>query len=499
MDKNIKEDNKPSPRAFYDWEKEEAEVGRSNAEVEAIVHDIYRSAVYGETPAKRQPQTPPAEATQIWNGSAVDAFWKEQAEKKEPPKAEPPAEESPKRSSHAREVPSQKKKKKRRKTVLGVSACLLALVAGLYGIAIYSDIPFVRKWRDIYIETAMGTMTHQWLATAFIEEEVIEEVMDTRVNIETIQEEIDTHWDAKPLKGAEKKSKWEKLRKNFFDLYSEIDEESFEAYIQKNGEGCIDEEGYLVIDRADIGAEETGIVTVHGDPVLAIDTLNGITIVKVEGPDYVGRLAIVKNPEQVGLELAPEMGSVGAIISTIAQQSQAVLAVNASGFYDPEGHGNGGIAHGLVIKDGKTYSDFAGGNNKTIGFDSDNNLQIGIHREGQDLRDAVEFKPALIYDGMKVVEGSAGWGVAPRTAIGQTRNGQVLLLVVDGRQVGYSIGCTMGDLADVMLRYEAYQACNLDGGSSSIMNYNGRKITRPSAANKEDGRRLPNAFVVTPR
>ena len=64
MDKNIKEDNKPSPRAFYDWEKEEAEVGRSNAEVEAIVHDIYRSAVYGETPAKRQPQTPPAEATQ---------------------------------------------------------------------------------------------------------------------------------------------------------------------------------------------------------------------------------------------------------------------------------------------------------------------------------------------------------------------------------------------------------------------------------------------------
>ena len=383
--------------------------------------------------------------------------------------------------------------------MMGIAACILVMVAGLYGIAIYSDIPFVRKWRDIYIETAMGTMTHQWLATAFIQEEVIEEVMDTRVDIETAQEEIDTRWEAKPLKGAEKKTKWEKLRKSFFDLYSEIDRESFEQYIEKNGEDCIDEEGYLVIDQADIGADATGIVTVQGNPVMAVDTRNGITIVKIKGGDYEGRLAIVKNAAQIGLELAPGFGDVGAVISTIAQRSEAVLAVNASGFYDPEGQGNGGIAHGLVIKEGKTYSDFAGGNNKTIGFDYNDNLQIGIYRDGQNLRDAVEFKPALIYDGTKMVEGSAGWGVAPRTAIGQTKNGQVLLLVVDGRQVGYSIGCTMGDLADVLLCYEAYQACNLDGGSSSIMYYNGRKITRPSAANKEDGRRLPNAFVVTPR
>ena len=81
----------------------------------------------------------------------------------------------------------------------------------------------------------------------------------------------------------------------------------------------------------------------------------------------------------------------------------------------------------------------------------------------------------------------------------QTGDGQVLLLVVDGRQPGYSIGCTMGDLADIMERYGAEQACNLDGGSSSIMYYNGRKITRPSAGDKQNGRRLPNAFVVSAR
>lgn len=491
----MSEEKKTHPREFYDQEKEMP--GRTDLEVDAIIRDIYHSAV-GDAAPEQHKHRPKEEETKVWSTAAVEAFWQEQQARPQPREksAEPAEEKLPQRTSRERVKP---KKKRRWGRAVGVGLCVLLMAVGLYGVAIYSDIPFVRKWRDIYIETAMGTMTHQWLATLFIEEEIIEEVMDTRVEIETTQETIDTHWEAKPLKGAEKKSKWEKLRKSFFDLYSEIDEESFEAYIAENGEDCIDEEGYLVIDQADIGAKQTGILTVHGDPVLAIDTRNGMTIVGISGPDYEGRLAIIKSAAQVKLGLAPGMGSEGSIIATIAQQNEAVLAVNASGFYDPEGHGNGGIVHGLVIKDGETYSDFAGGNNKTIGFDEDDNLQIGIYREGIKLRDAVEFKPALVFDGQKVVEGSAGWGISPRTAIGQTQNGQVLLLVVDGRQPGYSIGCTMGDLADVLLRYEAYQACNLDGGSSSIMYYNGRKITRPSAGDKENGRRLPNAFIVTAR
>ncbi len=490
------EQKKPSPRVFYDQEKEE--MGKTDTEVDAIVRDIYRSAVYGVSPELHKQQRR-NEEIEFLHSAAYEAFWKELPEElRDEPPAEPAAEETP-RQRTSRERTKTKKKKKRWGRRIGLAVCALLMIAGLYGVAIYSDIPFVRKWRDIYIETAMGTMTHQWLATAFIEDEIIDEVMDTRVTIETEQEEIDTHWSTTTLKGADEKTKWEKLRKKFFDLYSEIDEDSFEAYIQKNGEDCIDEEGYLVIDQADIGADETGIVTTKGDPVLAIDTRNGITIIKVKGTDYEGRLAIIKSADQVGLALASGFGTVGSTVGTIAQENNAVLAVNASGFYDPEGHGNGGIAHGLVIKEGKTYSPFAGGNNKTIGFDYDNNLQIGIYRDGVSLRDAVEFKPALVFDGQKVVEGSAGWGISPRTAIGQTKNGQVLLLVVDGRQAGYSIGCTMGDLADILLDYKAYQACNLDGGSSSIMYYNGRKITRPSAANKEEGRRLPNAFVVSAR
>ena len=75
----------------------------------------------------------------------------------------------------------------------------------------------------------------------------------------------------------------------------------------------------------------------------------------------------------------------------------------------------------------------------------------------------------------------------------------MLLMIIDGRNPGYSIGCTVGELAILMDRYGAYQACNLDGGSSALMVYRGEEITRPSAANKVVGRAIPNGFMVKPR
>ena len=62
-------------------------------------------------------------------------------------------------------VAKQKKKKGRGLVILAVT---LAVLAGLYCVAVFSNIPFVKKWREIYIQTAMSTMRHQWLATYFI-------------------------------------------------------------------------------------------------------------------------------------------------------------------------------------------------------------------------------------------------------------------------------------------------------------------------------------------
>lgn len=83
----------------------------------------------------------------------------------------------------------------------------------------------------------------------------------------------------------------------------------------------------------------------------------------------------------------------------------------------------------------------------------------------------------------------------PRTAAGVSRDGRTLLLmVVDGRQPGWSIGATLPELARMMLDAGAWNAVNLDGGGSSALWYrepaavSGRILNRPS-----DGRVRPVA------
>lgn len=391
------------------------------------------------------------------------------------------------------------KKKKKRHWFRNLLLTVL-LLTGLYCTAVFSNIPFIAKWRTIYIETAMSTMTHQWLATAFIPPSVIEQVEGNREKQENEQLTLESNWNNLQTPsfdfGQAELSPWEKLKDEFFQNYPEIQQQSFEDYMEEHQDEAIDENGYLTIDQAGLDQEGTDIETIHGDQVLAVDTANGLTICKVTGEGYVGRLAIIKNPAQVGVALAPGYGSVGGQAADIAEKRDAVLLTNASGFYDPEGHGNGGVAHGLVVSGGKRHNGAVGGTYKAVGLDGENRLHVGPYKKGADYRDAVEFKPALIIDGQQAVEGSAGWGVQPRTAIGQTSDGTILLLVVDGRAPGYSIGCTVGDCAEILGRYGAVQACNLDGGSSSIMVYNGRVISRPSAANKTDGRHIPNGIAV---
>jgi exopolysaccharide biosynthesis protein len=85
-------------------------------------------------------------------------------------------------------------------------------------------------------------------------------------------------------------------------------------------------------------------------------------------------------------------------------------------------------------------------------------------------------------------------GINPRTAIGQRADGAVLMLCIDGRQLR-SIGASFGDIRDVMLDFGAVNACSLDGGSSTVMYYNGEYLTWPSSASGTS-RYLPNAFLI---
>ena len=69
----------------------------------------------------------------------------------------------------------------------------------------------------------------------------------------------------------------------------------------------------------------------------------------------------------------------------------------------------------------------------------------------------------------------------PRTAVGQLADGRILMVVVDGRRPGYSVGMTNFELAQALVRLGAVNASALDGGGSSAMAFNGSLLSRPSS------------------
>ncbi len=84
----------------------------------------------------------------------------------------------------------------------------------------------------------------------------------------------------------------------------------------------------------------------------------------------------------------------------------------------------------------------------------------------------------------------------PRTGIGVTADGSILLVTVDGRSSA-SVGMTLAGFARYMLRLGAVQAINLDGGGSSTMWVAGQGVvSHPSDGGGE--RHVPNAVLVLP-
>ena len=84
----------------------------------------------------------------------------------------------------------------------------------------------------------------------------------------------------------------------------------------------------------------------------------------------------------------------------------------------------------------------------------------------------------------------------PRTAAGVTEKGKLLLVTVDGRAPGYSVGTSIPEMAHLMEDLGAVEALNLDGGGSTTMVVDGELITRPSDATGE--RPVGSALVLVP-
>lgn len=365
------------------------------------------------------------------------------------------------------------------------AAALAACLAALYLLFAFSDLPFVAKWRTLYIETAMGTMTHQWLATALLPESVVRETMrdiEARFEDNLVESSEIAVRKAPVLTMKPEATLEEQSLAAFSALFPEIDLSTLPSSVTWR-------------DLPALRMEDLeGVYTTAGDKVWCIDVPNKLLICSVSGNGYQGKLAIVKDSSQVVLAQNTLSGR-GQTVTELCEANGAVLGVNASGFYDPEGKGRGNIPMGFVLSGGKYSGNALKGRYQTAGFDKEDNFLAGYGLDLQELRDAVQFYPIIVLNGEKNTDGSFGMGIQPRTVIGQTADKAVLLLVIDGRRVGHSLGTTVSECADILLRYGCWTAMNMDGGSSSSMSYNGRMITRTSSS-MEQGRYLPDAWVV---
>ena len=81
----------------------------------------------------------------------------------------------------------------------------------------------------------------------------------------------------------------------------------------------------------------------------------------------------------------------------------------------------------------------------------------------------------------------------PRTAVGATADGRLLIVTVDGRQPGHSVGMSLRELAELFVRLGARSAINLDGGGSTTMVIDGTVVNRVSDPQE---RRVPTALLV---
>ncbi|WP_251444072.1 phosphodiester glycosidase family protein [Veillonella intestinalis] len=223
---------------------------------------------------------------------------------------------------------------------------------------------------------------------------------------------------------------------------------------------------------------------------------------KIESTRYVGYVLEIPDPRRVKVATARNIQEKGETVSNIAKDNDAVAAINAGGFHDPNGTGTGRLPYGFIMQEGDYVIGKDVGPDEAVdfvGFTKDGNLIAGTYNKTElaemKAAEGITFGPPLIVDGKKMItDGDGGWGIGPRTAIGQKKDGTVIFVVIDGRQPGYSTGATLRDVQDVLFEEGCYIAANLDGGSSTTLYYNGKVVNKPADLLGE--RMIPTAFVV---
>lgn len=343
-----------------------------------------------------------------------------------------------------------KKNSKKKGNKLSIALIVIDVFAIICFFVVYGPFSFFRDW---YVTTAMTTMTHKYLAYIFYDQEMVDEVLDNNKIIEATDPTDTSKINFNPNFGA--------------DSYESIYEEQI---LKKDNESDL------------------------------------YKILEISGDNWHGYMAVIYDPSKIELVFTDNYGkSRGAYISTMGKDKKALVAMTGSGVQ----HKNGAnLVTGTTIKDGKIFAvgreiNKGGG---LIGFTKDNVLMLTKKSAKEAIKDgmdrAVEFGPFLIVNGKpSTFKGNGGGGKHPRTAIAQRQDGIVLFVVIEGR-ISKSAGMTYPELTELLQKYKAYNAANLDGGGSSslyaVVNGKGKLLNEQGGYGYAGERYMPNAWMLLP-
>ena len=301
--------------------------------------------------------------------------------------------------------------------------------------------------RNLYVTTAMQTRSHKYLANVFYTNEEIEEIMNNNYFI-GVDEEVNLN--------------------------------------------------HIVINTE----EKVKYKDEYEEELLTRDPGNDLyKVINVKVGNAKGYLIAIYDPTKVKLLRTKRfnVGTIGERVIDMCKRYKGSVCINGGWFANGLDNGSD-VPLGYVIDDGEILwpkkNDYSSTKGNIIGITNDGKLTLMSNATGPEAINAgvkygIEFGPFLIVNGKSAKIVGMPYGVANKCIIAQRQDGVMMFLVTEGES--YIDGASLKDVVEVLEKYGAYNAANLDGGQSTSLVINNKLHNTPNHLAKKQGGR----YVVT--
>lgn len=221
----------------------------------------------------------------------------------------------------------------------------------------------------------------------------------------------------------------------------------------------------------------------------------------VENTKFTGHVLVIYDPTRVKVGITSKLNIEGETVSKIAENYDAVAAINGGYFTDDNGAEawtqNGGNPTGYLMSEGvEKHNDLENRSEPIVAIKNNGTMIVGnrtvAELKKENITEAMSYETTLVMDGEATIVDKPG--TSPRTMIGQRSNGAIVLVVLDSNLPGGRIAATLKEAQQIMIKQQCITAVNLDGGKSTTMYLNGEVINNPSNALGE--RTIASGFIV---